>query len=172
MTNVTLAQSYFIKASKRLKILPVLMEEEAYSDVVREAQEIVELALKGMLRHVGIEPPKWHDVGTLILEHRRRWPDEVEAQCDGLAETSRWLRKEREFSFYGEIDFIPSEQYGRAEAERAATEARRVVAAARFVIDPAGHLTGGSGAKAVSAEDGSEGDRGSPAGGGTAGKDS
>jgi len=57
MTNVSLAQSYLIKARKRLKILPVLLDELAYSDVVREAQEIVELALKGMLRQVGIEPP-------------------------------------------------------------------------------------------------------------------
>jgi hypothetical protein len=30
MTNVSLAQSYFIKATKRLKILPVLLAEEAY----------------------------------------------------------------------------------------------------------------------------------------------
>jgi HEPN domain-containing protein len=52
MTNVSLAQSYLIKARKRLKILPVLMRERAYSDVVREAQEIVELARKGMLRQV------------------------------------------------------------------------------------------------------------------------
>ncbi|HRR57792.1 MAG TPA: HEPN domain-containing protein, partial [Acidobacteriota bacterium] len=104
MTNLTLARSYLLKAWKRLKILPVLMEEEAYSDVVREAQEIVELALKGMLRHVGIEPPKWHDVGPLVVEQRDRWPRGVQELCDELAETSRWLRKEREFSFYGEID--------------------------------------------------------------------
>lgn len=58
MTNVSLAQSYLIKARKWLKILTVLFDEAAYSDVVREAQEIVELALKGMLRQVGIEPPK------------------------------------------------------------------------------------------------------------------
>lgn len=45
MSSATLAQSYLIKAMKRLKILDVLMAEEAYSDVVREAQEIVELAL-------------------------------------------------------------------------------------------------------------------------------
>jgi len=45
MNSATLAQSYLIKAMKRLKILDVLMAEEAYSDVVREAQEIVELAL-------------------------------------------------------------------------------------------------------------------------------
>ena len=57
MTNGSLAQSYLLKATKRLKILPVLLDEEAYSDVVREAQELVELALKGVLRQVGIEPP-------------------------------------------------------------------------------------------------------------------
>ncbi|HOM98636.1 MAG TPA: HEPN domain-containing protein, partial [Acidobacteriota bacterium] len=121
---------------------PVLMEEEAYSDVVREAQEIVELALKGMLRHVGIEPPKWHDVGPLVVEQRDRWPRGVQELCDQLAETSRWLRKEREFSFYGEIDFIPSEQYVAADAERAMTEARQAVTAARMVIDPKGELIG------------------------------
>ncbi len=65
MTNISLAQSYLSKARKRLRILTVLLEEEAYSDVVREAQEIVELALKGMLRQVGIEPPHWHDVSPM-----------------------------------------------------------------------------------------------------------
>lgn len=68
MTNVSLAQSYLVKARKRLKILAALMDESAYSDVVREAQEIVELALKGMLRQVGVEPPKWHDVGQILKE--------------------------------------------------------------------------------------------------------
>ena len=67
MTNTSLAQSYLLKAEKRLKILPVLLNEAAYSDVVREAQEIVELALKGMLRQVGIEPPKLHGVGALLV---------------------------------------------------------------------------------------------------------
>lgn len=54
MTNTTLAESYLWKARVRLKTLDVLLENGAYSDVVREAQEIVELALKGMLRQVGI----------------------------------------------------------------------------------------------------------------------
>lgn len=56
MTNDNLAKSYFIKAEKRLKILDILLNEEDYSDVVREAQEIVELSLKGMLIFVGVEP--------------------------------------------------------------------------------------------------------------------
>ena len=73
MTNSSLARSYLQKAESRLKTLPVLKKDKAYSDVVREAQEIVELALKGMLREVGVEPPKWHDVGSLLLEHKQRF---------------------------------------------------------------------------------------------------
>ncbi|MDQ6733631.1 MAG: HEPN domain-containing protein, partial [Nitrospirota bacterium] len=61
-------RSYLRKASDRLDILDLLLRKEAYSDVVREAQEIVELALKGMLRAIGIEPPKLHDVGGLLLK--------------------------------------------------------------------------------------------------------
>lgn len=135
MTNTTLAQSYLIKATKRLKILTVLLDEDAYSDVIREAQEVVELALKGMLRQVGIEPPKWHDVGQALLEHADRFPTDVQADVPRLREISAWLRKEREFSFYGEIDFIPTEEYTRAEAERAIADARFVVSVAQLVID-------------------------------------
>ena len=57
MTNGALAASYLAKATLRLDILPMLFERAGYSDVVREAQEIVELALKGMLRQAGIEAP-------------------------------------------------------------------------------------------------------------------
>ena len=134
MTNTSLAQSYLLKAQKRLKILTVLLDEQAYSDVIREAQEIVELALKGILRQVGVEPPKWHDVGPVLQEYRDRLPESVNVQTDRLAAISRWLRKEREFSFYGDIDFIPTEQYARADADRAIADAGFVVRATESVI--------------------------------------
>jgi HEPN domain-containing protein len=136
MTNSTLAQSYLIKAQKRMKILPVLLQEQAYSDVVREAQEIVELALKGMLRQVGVEPPKWHDVGEALLEFERRFPEEVRKQLPQLARDSAWLRKEREFSFYGDVDFIPTEQYAEGDAQKAMEAAAGAVLAAAAVIPP------------------------------------
>jgi len=134
MKNLSLAESYLNKAQKRMKILPLLLGEEDYSDVIREAQEIVELALKGMLRQIGIEPPKWHDVGPLILEYRTRFPDKVSPQAERLAEISAWLRKEREFSFYGDIDFIPTEQYSKDDAQRAIGDAVFVVQMAELTI--------------------------------------
>jgi len=137
MTNTSLAQSYLVKARARLKILPVLMNERAWSDVVREAQEIVELALKGMLRHVGVEPPHWHDVGGLLKEHRSRFDTAVDADIDVLAATSAWLRKEREFAFYGDIDLIPTDHYQEPDAVRARDEATAAVSCAVRAIEGA-----------------------------------
>jgi hypothetical protein len=108
MTNTTLAQSYLLKATKRLKVLELLQREEAYSDVVREAQELVE-----------------------FQDHL---PPEVAAQVSTLARISKWLRKEREFSFYGDVDFIPTEEYTVHDATRAIRDAAFVVEMARRVI--------------------------------------
>lgn len=136
MTNESLARSYLKKASDRLEILDVLLKKGAFSDVVREAQELVELALKGMLRVVGIEPPKLHDVGALVVEHRQRFPPGVQNTVESLAAISRALRKERELAFYGDVDFIPTEQYSLEEAQQARQDAEKVLDIARRVIDP------------------------------------
>lgn len=137
MTVDELARAYVTKASKRRRVLEVLLEEEAYSDVVREAQELVELALKGMLRFVGIDPPKWHDVGPILKEQERLFPEWIKGHIGQLADISRWLRKEREFAFYGDVDFIPTEEYAREDAERAIQDAF-------FVLDKAQRLLGTS----------------------------
>jgi HEPN domain-containing protein len=125
MTSDALGRAYLEKARKRLAILTVLENEGAYSDVVREAQEIVELALKGALRLVGIEPPKFHDVGPILLEHRDRFPGGVQAELPELARISGWLRKERELAYYGDVDFVPTERYGPEDARRARTDAEK-----------------------------------------------
>jgi HEPN domain-containing protein len=123
------------KASKRRRVLDVLMEEDAWSDVVREAQELVELALKAMLREVGVDPPKWHDVGSILVEQARLFPEATRLLLPELARISKWLRKERELSFYGDIDFIPTEEYSEGDAGRAITDAVFALEAARRHID-------------------------------------
>ena len=134
MTNGSLAASYLAKATMRLDILPVLFERAGYSDVVREAQEIVELALKGMLRQAGVETPRWHDVGGVLQEHRSRFPALSGDEIERLATISAWLRQNRELSFYGDEGFIPTERYTREDAERAIDGARRAVSAATTVV--------------------------------------
>lgn len=127
MTNIDLAQSYLIKARKRLKILDVLFKEKDYSDVIREAQEVVELSLKALLRAKGIDAPKIHDVGGLLLEFKDRFSRPTQAVLKKTADISKYLRKERELAFYGEIDFIPTEEYSPADAKKAIKDANFVV---------------------------------------------
>jgi HEPN domain-containing protein len=55
MTNPDLARDYFTRARKRLKAVALLLDEEAFADVVRESQEVVELLLK-------VPSPGWERV--------------------------------------------------------------------------------------------------------------
>lgn len=127
MTHAGLAQAYLRKARARVQVLDLLYRNGEYSDVVREAQEAVELATKAVLHAIGIDPPRWHDVGPLLREYRDRLPAAAAAAVDDVAQISRRLRKERELAFYGDVDFVPTEAYGPAEALTAMDDARRVV---------------------------------------------
>lgn len=142
---MTWLEATWKKASKRRRVLEVLLEQDAYSDVIREAQELVELALKGTLRAVGIDPPKWHDVGPILLEQASAFDTGLQFELPRLAEISKWLRKEREFAFYGDVDFIPTEQYSRTDADRAIADALEVLEWARKVI---GNSQGGASERA------------------------
>jgi HEPN domain-containing protein len=128
MTADELARGYFVRARKRFVALRTLFEVEAFPDVVREAQELVELVLKGMLRWVGIDPPKWHDVGSILVEERSKFPPEIQREIPALAEISLRLRRDRELAFYGDRDFVPEQVFGREAAERALADAERVLA--------------------------------------------
>ncbi|NJL29291.1 MAG: HEPN domain-containing protein [Thermoanaerobaculia bacterium] len=127
MQNRDLAGDFLRRAAIRLRAVEVLFEAASWADVVRESQEIVELALKGLLRSVGIEPPRVHDVSEILLAERSRLPGELAQEAEKLAGFSRELRRDRELAFYGAEDLTPSDFYTRADAERAHAAARETV---------------------------------------------
>jgi HEPN domain-containing protein len=131
MRNRDLAGDYVRRAAIRLEALDVLFEHQSWADVVREAQEVVELALKGLLRAHGIEPPRIHDVSEVLFAERDRLATALQPEIEGMAAVSRDLRRDRELAFYGAEDLTPSGFYTRADAERARSGARRVVAVVR-----------------------------------------
>lgn len=128
MQNRDLAADHVRRAATRLKALDTLFDEQGWADVVREAQEIVELALKGLLRHAGVEPPRIHDVADVLRAERTRLPAGVTPHLDRLADISRALRRDRELAFYGAEDLTPSDFYKEADARTARESARFVVA--------------------------------------------
>jgi hypothetical protein len=124
--NEALAGDYLKRAKSRLRALEILMEENSWADVVREAQEIVEITLKALLRACRIEVPGIHDVSPVLRDNRDRLPRQIDEQLEELMRISRSLRRDRELAFYGSEDLTPSEFYTQEDAATALAQARRV----------------------------------------------
>lgn len=127
MRNTELAADYIRRATVRLRAVDVLFEAGSWADVVRESQEIVELTLKALLRSVGIDPPRIHDVSDVLVAERERLPGSVVGELETLTRASRQLRRDRELAFYGAEDLTPSGFYSREDGERARDSARLTV---------------------------------------------
>jgi HEPN domain-containing protein len=65
----SLSHDYAIRARARHRAATLLFNEGMFCDVIRECQELVELLMKGYLRLLGIDPPKWHDVGPVMQQN-------------------------------------------------------------------------------------------------------
>lgn len=133
MTAASLARSLIVQARQRFDYLAAPFKDGAFHIVVREAQECSELALKGLLRVHGIEPPHTHELSALLKTHRARL-EQSNVQVDPLCDASIALRRDRELSFYGDVDFIPTESYSRAQAESAIAGAKLCVESAESAL--------------------------------------
>ncbi len=127
MRNLDLAQDYLLRARGRLKAVDTLFAERMWADVVRECQEVVELALKGLLRWHDIEVPRVHDVSEVLEENSARFPRLVQDALEELTEISQELRRDRELAFYGSEDITPHSFYKEKHARIARQRAGRVV---------------------------------------------
>jgi HEPN domain-containing protein len=131
MQNTKLAEDYLKRSELRLKALDTLYKGAAWADVVRESQEVVELALKALLRFFRIETPQVHDVSDILEANREAFPLLVQKQLEVLCEHSRSLRRDRELAFYGSEDLTPSDFYREKDARQARQAARQTVTIVR-----------------------------------------
>ena len=123
-----LALSYIKQAKDRIRYSKEAFKEENFPYVVRQCQEAVELLLKASLRIVGVEPPKWHDVGPILRREEDRYPEWFKSELDWIISISRILRRERELAMYGdeELGIPPEEIYTRYDAEEALAKAEKI----------------------------------------------
>jgi HEPN domain-containing protein len=135
VTNVRLGESYIERATARLPFLRQMQAAGLHADVVWESQEAVELALKGLLRIVGIDPPKEHDVSKQLAAERERLPKAVAARVREIRRLSKRLRRDRELAFYGDDDFVPSDEYDADDSDEAIAAAEAIVGWVRAGLD-------------------------------------
>lgn len=125
-----MARGYLDDAEYSLYEAEEALAKKMYHRTVRRAQESVELSLKAVLRLLGMEYPREHDVSDALVEiaHIRELPDWFRFELETISIASKRLAGERGPAFYGDENaFIPPrELYSKEDAEKAIDSARKI----------------------------------------------
>ncbi|MEM3028253.1 MAG: HEPN domain-containing protein [Candidatus Bathyarchaeia archaeon] len=125
-----MAREYLEDAFYSLHEAKEALNGKRYHRAVRRAQESVELSLKALLRLMGVEYPREHDVGDVLIEvsQSREFPDWFKSELWTVNAISKRLAGERGPAFYGdEGAFTPPRQlYTREDADKAIKDAEKV----------------------------------------------
>jgi HEPN domain-containing protein len=116
-----MGRRYIDEARGRVELVRLAFERALWATVVREAQECVELFLKGALRLVAVEPAHTHDVAECLRREERRFPEWFASQVDYLAAISTEMAGDRGLAYYGDEreQIGPSDLFDESDAVRA-----------------------------------------------------
>jgi len=128
MRTKEMALSYLKRANSRLIDARSALKRGDIPDVIRYSQEAVEMSLKAVLRAVGIEYPKDHDVSDVLLACKERLPEEILEDMERLMRISSELVDKRGPAMYGDEEAgIPAEElFEKDDAEKALKDANYV----------------------------------------------
>lgn len=94
-------RDYLARAKERLTMAEGAFERGSYPEVIRLSQEATELSLKAVLRLVGIEYPKVHDVSDVLVISKDVFPGWFAGEVPRVAEFSRIMAEKRSIALYG-----------------------------------------------------------------------
>ena len=128
MNNTDLNGKLIREAQMIMEEAKRAFDNQAWNLVVRRSQEVVELSLKGLLKLMGVESPKTHDVGDTfakVCAEKR-----IEMQSEKLAEIqqiSHRLARDCGPAFYTEKEYTREQAHCALQsAESVLTEAKEL----------------------------------------------
>jgi len=127
-----MARDYVQRALRCLREAELALSEGDAPMAVRRSQEALELAVKALLRAIGVEYPRSHDVSDALLEHGERLPEPIGERVGDLARLVADLAAVRGPAFYGyERERIPASRafsldYARRVYERVEPYVREI----------------------------------------------
>jgi HEPN domain-containing protein len=137
MTSSQMGRRYIEEARGRVELVRLARERRLWATVVREAQESVELFLKGALRLVAIEPARTHDPAEVLRRAADRFPAWFGAEVDHLASISSEMAGDRGIAFYGDErqSLGPQDLFDEDDAVRALGHLEYVAALCARLLD-------------------------------------
>lgn len=101
MKNVKMARDYAFRAARCLKEAKSAFEEDDFPGTVRRSQEALEIAAKSILRYLGIEYPREHDVGDALPAVADKLPPNLRERVPEVQKLLTELADIRGPAFYG-----------------------------------------------------------------------
>jgi len=140
MTSLHMGRMLIAEGRGRMELVRLALDRQLWAVTVREAQECVELFLKGALRLVAVEPARTHDVGAMLRHEAQRFPAWFGAQVDHLASISAEMTGDRGIAFYGDErqGIGPQELFDGDDARRALENAEFVAEVCERLLTEAG----------------------------------
>jgi len=137
MTSSHMGRRYIEEARGRVDLVRIAFERKLWATVVREAQECVELLLKGALRLVAVEPTRIHDVAEILRREAGRFPEWFRTDVEHLASISTEMAGDRGIAFYGDErqSIGPQDLFDEKDAERASRHLEYVAAICARLLD-------------------------------------
>jgi HEPN domain-containing protein len=135
-----MGRRYIDEGRGRLDLVRLALERQRWATVVREAQESVELMLKGALRLAAVEPARTHDVAELLRREAGRFPEWFRTEIEHLASISTEMAGDRGIAFYGDErqNLGPQDLFDERDARRALENAEYVAGLCSRLLDAAG----------------------------------
>ena len=129
MINIEMARDYITRSRRFLKEAEMALADGDPATSIRRSQEALEMAVKAMLRALGIEYPRSHDVSDVLIECKNSLPESVKLEVEDLATMVSQLASIRGVALYGyEREGIPaSKAFSKEYAEKVFNSVRRYV---------------------------------------------
>jgi len=129
LKSLEMAADYIYRADRCLKEAEIAISESDFAGAVRRSQESLELAVKAVLRSMGVEYPHEHDVGEALDLIQDRLPFSLRSEVNKLKELLTELSRVRGPAFYGyEREGIPaSKAFSKEYAHTTCSEVKRLV---------------------------------------------
>jgi len=137
MKLLEVSKALLRQAEARLEDGRGALHDENFPYCVRLSAECVELSIKAILKLVGIEYPKKHDVSDVLLLAINRFPDWFRDHAPRIAESNKILTKKREPALYGgeEAFLTPEDIISKEDATDAIKRAEETYNACKKLVD-------------------------------------
>lgn len=131
-----MAADYLEEADVSLKQAGLVLKVGRSNTAVRRSQDCVEFSAKALLRLVGIEYPREHEVSDVLLSALDRFPERFRTGVKEIADTSATLLPKRGLATYGdERMLIPAGKiFTRKDALGAIEKAHKVLEGAKALL--------------------------------------